>query len=58
MVTVCEFPGVRFYMDATEVVIVTSFPSGMPREMVRVGIHQFIQEGRKILAEKQQSVSI
>ncbi len=52
MTVTCDFPGVRFYMNSLEVVIVTFFPDGMPHRMERVSIHRFIEEGRRILAEK------
>lgn len=48
MTVTCDFPGVRFYMNSIEVVVVTLFPDGMPRDMARIGIQQFIAECKRI----------
>ena len=45
-----DAPGVRFYMNAMEVVVVTFFPNGMPAQMERVGIERFISECKRIRA--------
>jgi hypothetical protein len=48
MTVTCDLPGVRFYMNPMEVVIVTFFPDGMPNQMERVGIERFISECKRI----------
>lgn len=52
MILICRFDTMTIYMDGAEVAVLTFFPSGMPHQLLRVSVEQFLEILQQVKSEK------